>query len=181
MPPPRKRRQFVRFRCLFSLLSTVRSTSPFPPPLPNLTSIQLVVARVDSPGPPTSGCLDRLRDAGGPCRRRISRPFRGPVGCRRSGLDPRTGLQFSDLLPSMAALVELFLGSTSATVDWEAEAYPTYGDFAVLPLLVAFFPAVRFLLDRLVFEVISCSLEVPWIRNARAKLRLGSWSVTDGM
>ena len=83
--------------------------------------------------------------------------------------------------PSMAALVELFLGSTSATVDWEAEAYPTYGDFAVLPLLVAFFPAVRFLLDRLVFEVISCSLEVPWIRNARAKLRLGSWSVTDGM
>ena len=96
-------------------------------------------------------------------------------------MDPRTGLQFSDLLPSMAALVELFLGSTSATVDWEAEAYPTYGDFAVLPLLVAFFPAVRFLLDRLVFEVISCSLEVPWIRNARAKLRLGSWSVTDGM
>jgi len=70
-------------------------------------------------------------------------------------LDPRTGLQFSDLLPSMAALVELFLGSTSATVDWEAEAYPTYGDFAVLPLLVAFFPAVRFLLDRLVFEILA--------------------------
>ena len=86
-------------------------------------------------------------------------------------MDPRTGLQFSDLLPSMAALVELFLGSTSATVDWEAEAYPTYGDFAVLPLLVAFFPAVRFLLDRLVFEVISCLVQVSWIRNARAKLR----------
>ncbi|GJN34135.1 hypothetical protein PR202_gb22777 [Eleusine coracana subsp. coracana] len=54
----------------------------------------------------------------------------------------------------MAALVELFLGSSSAPVDWEAEAYPAYGDFAVLPFLVAFFPAVRFLLDRLVFEVI---------------------------
>ena len=96
--PHRKRRQFVRFRCLFSLLSTVKSTSPFPPPLPNLTSIQLIVARVDSPLPPISGCLDRLRDAGGPCRRRISRPFRVPVGCR-SGLDPRTGLEFLDLLP----------------------------------------------------------------------------------
>lgn len=74
----------------------------------------------------------------------------------------------------MAALVELFLGSTSAPVDWEAEAYPIYGDFAALPLLVAFFPAVRFLLDRLVFEVISCFLQVSWIRNARAKLRHSS-------
>ncbi|KAF8688741.1 hypothetical protein HU200_042220 [Digitaria exilis] len=55
----------------------------------------------------------------------------------------------------MAALVELFLGSSSAPVDWEVEAYPTYGDFAVLPLLVAFFPAVRYLLDRLVFEVLA--------------------------
>jgi ceramide synthetase len=58
----------------------------------------------------------------------------------------------------MAALLELFLGSSSAPVDWDSEAYPAYGDFAVLPLLVAFFPAVRFLLDRLVFEVISCFL-----------------------
>ncbi|CAD6225142.1 unnamed protein product [Miscanthus lutarioriparius] len=58
----------------------------------------------------------------------------------------------------MAALLELFLGSSSAPVDWEAEAYPAYGDFAVLPLLVAFFPAVRFLLDRLVFEVLARKL-----------------------
>nr|CAB3453259.1 unnamed protein product [Digitaria exilis] len=70
----------------------------------------------------------------------------------------------------MAALVELFLGSSSAPVDWEVEAYPTYGDFAVLPLLVAFFPAVRYLLDRLVFEVISWLLQATWIRNSRAKL-----------
>jgi hypothetical protein len=61
---------------------------------------------------------------------------------------------FLDLPPAMAALVELFLGSSSAPVDWEAEAYPACGDFAVLPFLVAFFPAVRFLLGRLVFEVI---------------------------
>lgn len=68
----------------------------------------------------------------------------------------------------MAALLELFLGSSSAPVDWEAEAYPAYADFAVLPFLVAFFPAVRYLLDRLVFEVISCFLHFffggSWIR-----------------
>ncbi|RLM87396.1 ASC1-like protein 1 [Panicum miliaceum] len=34
----------------------------------------------------------------------------------------------------MAALVELFLGSTSAPVDWEAEAYPTYGGLRRAPL-----------------------------------------------
>ncbi|BAT07784.1 Os09g0372700 [Oryza sativa Japonica Group] len=53
----------------------------------------------------------------------------------------------------MAALAEHLLGLSSAPVDWEAESYPGYGDFAVLPFLVAFFPAVRFLLDRFVFEV----------------------------
>lgn len=63
----------------------------------------------------------------------------------------------------MAALVELFLGSSTAPVDWEAEAYPAYGDFAVLPFLVAFFPAVRFLLDRLVFEV---TLLIPAARRS---------------
>jgi ceramide synthetase len=55
----------------------------------------------------------------------------------------------------MATLAELFMGSysSSAPVDWEAEAYPTYGDYSVLPFLVAFFPACRFLLDRFIFEV----------------------------
>ncbi|KAM0864681.1 hypothetical protein ACQ4PT_043759 [Festuca glaucescens] len=54
----------------------------------------------------------------------------------------------------MAALVELFTGSfsSSASVGWEAESYPAYGDYVVLPILVAFFPALRFLLDRFVFE-----------------------------
>jgi ceramide synthetase len=77
----------------------------------------------------------------------------------------------------MAALVELFTGSfsSSASVDWEAESYPAYGDYVVLPILVAFFPALRFLLDRFVFEV-NCltaslvGLVVHWIRNARVKL-----------
>jgi ceramide synthetase len=77
----------------------------------------------------------------------------------------------------MAALVELFTGSfsSSAQVDWEAESYPAYGDYVVLPILVAFFPALRFLLDRFVFEV-NClaapllGLLVDWIRNARVKL-----------
>lgn len=57
--------------------------------------------------------------------------------------------------PAMAALAEHLLGLSSAPVDWEAESYPGYGDFAVLPFLVAFFPAVRFLLDRFVFELLA--------------------------
>ncbi|KAM3257247.1 hypothetical protein ACQJBY_049530 [Aegilops geniculata] len=57
----------------------------------------------------------------------------------------------------MAALVELFTRSYSSStpVDWEEEAYPAYGDYAVLPILVAFFPALRFLLDRFVFEILA--------------------------
>lgn len=38
-------------------------------------------------------------------------------------------------------------------IDWEQESYPTYDDFAVLPLFALFFPSVRFFLDRFVFEV----------------------------
>ncbi|KAG8072230.1 hypothetical protein GUJ93_ZPchr0006g41748 [Zizania palustris] len=37
-------------------------------------------------------------------------------------------------------------------VDWEAESYPAYRDFAAIPFFVAFFLAVRFLLDRFIFE-----------------------------
>jgi hypothetical protein len=40
-----------------------------------------------------------------------------------------------------------------AAVDWEREAYPAYDDFLALPAFVLFFPTVRFLLDRFVFEV----------------------------
>ncbi|KAK1651329.1 hypothetical protein QYE76_069134 [Lolium multiflorum] len=55
---------------------------------------------------------------------------------------------------AMATLVGLFMRyySSSLLVDWEAEADPAYGDYAVLPILAAFFPALRFLLDRFVFE-----------------------------
>lgn len=38
------------------------------------------------------------------------------------------------------------------SIDLEQEAFPDYKDFAVLPLFALFFPAVRFLLDRFVFE-----------------------------
>ncbi|KAL6577728.1 ASC1-like protein [Orobanche minor] len=37
-------------------------------------------------------------------------------------------------------------------IDWEYESYPQYEDFLVLPLFALFFPTVRFLLDRFVFE-----------------------------
>uniref|UniRef100_M8CWG7 Uncharacterized protein n=1 Tax=Aegilops tauschii TaxID=37682 RepID=M8CWG7_AEGTA len=55
----------------------------------------------------------------------------------------------------MATVVEVFMGSYSSSipVDWEAETYPEYGDYALLPLLVAFFPALRFVLDQFIFEL----------------------------
>lgn len=37
-------------------------------------------------------------------------------------------------------------------IDWEQESYPNYEDFAALPLFALFFPTIRFLLDRFVFE-----------------------------
>ncbi|PWZ23031.1 ASC1-like protein 1 [Zea mays] len=37
-------------------------------------------------------------------------------------------------------------------IDWEAESYPAYPDFAAIPLFVVFFLVVRFFLDRFVFE-----------------------------
>lgn len=40
-------------------------------------------------------------------------------------------------------------------LNWEYESYPAYEDFAVLPLFAFFFPTVRFLLDRFVFEKVA--------------------------
>ena len=40
-----------------------------------------------------------------------------------------------------------------AFMGLEDESFPSFQDFAFLPLLAAFFPAVRFLLDRFIFEV----------------------------
>ncbi|KAM0942606.1 putative TRAM/LAG1/CLN8 domain, sphingosine N-acyltransferase Lag1/Lac1 [Dioscorea sansibarensis] len=47
-------------------------------------------------------------------------------------------------------LMDLF-----APVDWEAESYPDYEDFLALPFMVVFFPTVRFLLDRFIFEKVA--------------------------
>ncbi|XP_057961073.1 ceramide synthase 1 LOH3-like isoform X2 [Malania oleifera] len=41
------------------------------------------------------------------------------------------------------------------SINWGYESFPAYEDFAVLPLFVVFFPSVRFLLDRFVFEVLA--------------------------
>ncbi|XP_031278058.1 LAG1 longevity assurance homolog 3-like [Pistacia vera] len=40
------------------------------------------------------------------------------------------------------------------SIDWEQESYPAYEDFALLPLFFIFFPSVRFLLERFVFETV---------------------------
>ncbi|GAB4840201.1 Ceramide synthase 1 loh3, variant 2 [Ancistrocladus abbreviatus] len=41
------------------------------------------------------------------------------------------------------------------SIDWEAESYPRYEDYIVLPLFAVFFPSLRFFLDRFVFEKIA--------------------------
>ncbi|XP_059308689.1 ASC1-like protein [Lycium ferocissimum] len=40
-------------------------------------------------------------------------------------------------------------------IDWEQESYPQYEDFIVLLLFALFFPTVRFLLDKFVFEKVA--------------------------
>ncbi|KAI3744249.1 hypothetical protein L1987_57326 [Smallanthus sonchifolius] len=42
-----------------------------------------------------------------------------------------------------------------SSIDFEHESYPTYEDFALLPLFAVFFPIFRYLLDRYVFEGIA--------------------------
>lgn len=46
-------------------------------------------------------------------------------------------------------------------IDWEQESYPRYQDFVALPLFALFFPTVRFLLDRFVFENVARRLMFP--------------------
>ncbi|KAK8493524.1 hypothetical protein V6N13_029565 [Hibiscus sabdariffa] len=38
------------------------------------------------------------------------------------------------------------------SIDWEAEAYPAFEDFIAIPFFALFFPSLRLLFDRLVFE-----------------------------
>ncbi|CAA6661498.1 unnamed protein product [Spirodela intermedia] len=47
------------------------------------------------------------------------------------------------------------LMETIASLNLQEETFPSYQDFAFLPLLVTVFPTVRFLLDRFVFERIA--------------------------
>ncbi|KAK9277810.1 hypothetical protein L1049_027366 [Liquidambar formosana] len=47
---------------------------------------------------------------------------------------------------------------TTGFIDWEAESYPQYEDFLVLPFFVLFFPSVRLFLDRFVFEKLASRL-----------------------
>ncbi|KAL7110457.1 hypothetical protein ACP275_05G027700 [Erythranthe tilingii] len=44
------------------------------------------------------------------------------------------------------------------SIDWEQESYPQYEDFIVLPFFAVFFPTIRFLLDRFVFQKVGMRL-----------------------
>ncbi|XP_043717072.1 ceramide synthase 1 LOH3-like isoform X1 [Telopea speciosissima] len=41
------------------------------------------------------------------------------------------------------------------SINWEDESYSVYEDFAALPFFVLFFPTIRFVLDRFVFEKVA--------------------------
>ena len=43
-----------------------------------------------------------------------------------------------------------------ATWNWKEESFPASHDFVIIPLLLFFFPTVRFLMDISIFEVIQC-------------------------
>lgn len=42
---------------------------------------------------------------------------------------------------------------SSGLGNWESESYTQAEDFVALPFFVVFFPAVRFFLERCIFEV----------------------------
>lgn len=50
-------------------------------------------------------------------------------------------------------LIAMGVDELFSSIDWEREAYPAYEDFVSLPFFVLFFLAIRFFLDRYVFEV----------------------------
>lgn len=54
------------------------------------------------------------------------------------------------------------MGTTTMTtmmmakdIDWSSESYPIYQDFIIVPVFALFFPTIRFLLDRFVFEKVA--------------------------
>jgi hypothetical protein len=63
----------------------------------------------------------------------------------------QASLRFAPLCGSLRRAAMAF---SPPLIDWEAESYPAYPDFAAIPLFVVFFLVVRFFLDRFVFEVV---------------------------
>ena len=48
---------------------------------------------------------------------------------------------------------QMGLLESAASINWEHESFPEYGDFVALPVFAFFFFSVRFFLDRFVFQV----------------------------
>lgn len=67
-----------------------------------------------------------------------------------------------------------FLESVKS-INWEHESFPTYDDFVWLPLFAVFFPSIRFLLDRFVFEKVGrlfiYGRQSPKKNNKKTKIR----------
>ncbi|TKY69466.1 LAG1 longevity assurance-like 3 [Spatholobus suberectus] len=43
----------------------------------------------------------------------------------------------------------------ATSIDWNQESYPAFRDFSVIPFFALFFPSLRFLLDRFLFEKVA--------------------------
>lgn len=41
------------------------------------------------------------------------------------------------------------------SLDWQQESYPAFHDFFIIPIFTLFFPSLRFLLDRFIFEKVA--------------------------
>ncbi|KAK6261797.1 hypothetical protein QUC31_007613 [Theobroma cacao] len=67
-------------------------------------------------------------------------------------------LQILSILFSLSMYSKFFrykqmgLFGLSNSINWESESYPELNDFLLLPFFALFFPAVRFFLNKLVFE-----------------------------
>ncbi|XP_074309517.1 ceramide synthase 1 LOH3-like [Silene latifolia] len=59
------------------------------------------------------------------------------------------------------------------SLDWQHQSYPTSNDFALLPLFALFFPLVRLILDRFVFQKIGKRLVER--KKKRRKFKESAW------
>ncbi|KAK4785550.1 hypothetical protein SAY86_002239 [Trapa natans] len=89
----------------------------------------------------------------------------------RSPIVPTTSVGPTKLASQamMTAVCVMGSGQNMQLFDWEQESYPQYGDLVALPFFALFFPAIRFFLDKFIFETLA------------RRLILRKWSLKEGL